>query len=625
MQLPSEGNLFIAKPEPLSDLLAGIHKHKVTLPNFQRQWVWEPSLIYGLLISVAYRYPAGSLLTMPVTGASFALHPFEGSGDSLIQSPDLMILDGQQRLTSLYQALYKHDGVGVKGRTYHFYLDVPVLMSDPDGSIDVGDPYFEKALFYVAEDRHGRRIRYEGLQPRYELTTPEQEVAAGALPLRYTFDADGALADWKQRYLVGLSNNDMPRYLELDTQWNRLVRPWLERIRSYPFPVVELRAGMPLGAICHIFEKVNSTGVPLDVFELCTAILWAQGFHLNEEWDKTRAELTRTQTLPMQPQPLSGTHFLQGLALLDSLDRKRANPDGRVAVSCRKEDLMALKKETVQKWWKVLVEGYSGASRFMRDNGILSERILPYSTLIIPLAAIFADIKHRKGAVQVGAAWPKVEQWYWCSVFSQRYSSQVETGAAQDYEQVIAWIEGGKEPDAVRTFGFRSDTLQEITTIRNVIYKGLLCLLAREGAQDFGGGGSLSTNLFLDTNQDHHHIFPRRALREMGINDPRGETIVNKTLISSEVNRSIGGRRPSQYVQTLRNNLGTPVFDDILQSHAIGPSHLGSDNWEAFVGDRRESLRSLIESVCGGNVQQFSDDLSSIEVISPESEQETIQ
>ena len=73
-------------------------------------------------------------------------------------------------------------------------------------------------------------------------------------------------------------------------------------------PVVELRSDMPLSAICHIFEKVNSTGVPLDVFDLCTAILWAQGFELNQRWETTR------QTLQPQVrmQPLSGTYFLQG-------------------------------------------------------------------------------------------------------------------------------------------------------------------------------------------------------------------------------------------------------------------------------------------------------------------------
>jgi hypothetical protein len=615
MHLPSEGSLFTAKPEPLADLLTGIHKHKIALPNFQRPWVWEPQMVYDLIVSVAYRYPAGSLLTMPVQSASFALRSFEGSGELRPgEDPGLMILDGQQRLTSLYQALFRPDGVHVKGRVYHFYLDVAVLMSDPDGSIDTGDPYFADALFYVAEEkRTRRRVRYEGLQPIYELTTSAQELEVGALPLRIVFDPNGSLAEWKKSYLVQQSDKDMDRFLKLDSEWDRLVRPWLDRIRNYPFPVVDLRADMPLGAICHIFEKVNSTGVPLDVFDLVTAILWAQGFHLNEEWASTRERLKRD--IPMQP--LSGTSFLQGLSLLDSLHRKWSHPDERIAVACRKQDLMALKRETVAKWWNVLVEGYREAAKFMKDNGILTERILPYSTLIVPLSTIFAHIKHHKGEAHVGSTWQKVEQWYWCSIFSQRYSSQVEYASAQDYEQVIGWINGGEPPDVVRTFGFRSDYLQEITSIRNAIYKGILCLLARNGARDFGGGGKLSTDLFYETSQDHHHIFPLNALKELKIDDPRVDAIVNKTLISAAVNRSIGGRRPSQYVGTWRGNLGGTTFDKILETHAINSNILSTDAWEEFVNDRRERLRQLIESACGGNVQPFTEE---VEVEEPEEE-----
>jgi hypothetical protein len=561
-------------------------------------------MVRDLIISVANRYPAGSLLTMPITGQGFALRPFEGSGDFLKESPNLMILDGQQRLTSLYQAVFRRDGITVKGRTYFFYLDVGVLLSD-QGGIDVGLPYFDKALFYVAEEKRGKKVRYEALQPKYELTTREDELSAGALPVGCIFDADGYLADWKKDYLVQRSNNKMEEYLRLDKEWNRLVQPWLDRIRAYPFPVVELRGDMPLGAICHIFEKVNSTGVPLDVFDLCTAILWAQGFHLNDEWTTTRKVLE--PLLPMLPKPMSGTLFLQGLSLLASLDRKRTNPGSNIAVTCRRPDLMAMNALVVKKWWNVLVEGYKESAKFMTENGILAERILPYSTLIVSLSAIFGDLKHRKGNVEAGAAWPKIAKWYWCSVFSQRYSGPTETNSAQDVEQVTNWVEGGNPPDAVRTFTFRSDSLQEISSIRNAIYKGVLCLLASKGAKDFGGGGKLSTALFYDTQQDHHHIFPTDALKKLKIEDKRSNSIVNKTLISAPVNRSIGGKLPSQYVGNWRVKLGEKEFDAILVSHGIDQQLLANDHWNDYFLDRREKLRQLIQDICGGTVQPFTD------------------
>lgn len=607
MHLPSEGDLFTPKSETLESLLPDIHRHKIALPNFQRPWVWGPEMVRDLIISVAYRYPAGSLLTMPISRTGFALRPFEGSGDALTDSPHLMILDGQQRLTSLYQAVFRKDGVHYQGRVYHFYVDITTLLADPDG-FDVGDPYFDKALFYVIQDkRTGKRIRYDGLKPLYELTTPTQEIAAGAMPMGFIFDTD-QLANWKKQYFL-TKTSDLAEYMELDGLWGKLAQPWFQRLKTYRFPVVELDRNMPLGAICHIFEKVNSTGVPLDVFDLCNAILWAQGFHLNEEWYGNKEKVGISQELqkhlPMQK--LSGTHFLQGLALLDSLDRKRANPGTGIAVNCRKQDLMAMNRATVERWWPLLAAGYEEAARFMKEQGILSWRILPYTTIIIPLSTIFADLLQRKGITATRAAWSKISQWYWCSVFSQRYSSQVESGAARDYDQVMQWLEGGDPPEVVRTFTFRSDALQEIRSIRNVIYKGVLCLLARRGAKDFGGGGTLSTDLFFDTNQDHHHIFPKDAFKRLGIADWRMDTIVNKTLISANVNRSIGGSLPSEYVSKWRNELGQEAYDDILTSHLVNPDLFITNDWTAFMRDRREQLRQLIQAVCGGVVQPFSD------------------
>lgn len=524
-----------------------------------------------------------------------------------------MVLDGQQRLTSLYQALFVRNGVEFREKSFHFYLDIPHLMSDPDGSIETGDPFFEDALFFVLQEKDGQKFRYEGLRKMYSLTKQEDEMAHGALPLWSIFDPDGYLSDWKTNFLIKQSHEDMKEYVQLQKTWDNLVQPWIDRIRNYPFPVVELRADMPLSAICHIFEKVNSQGLPLDVFDLCTAILWAQGFFLNDKWIEQIKEFKDQNLLQMQP--LNGTAFLQSIALLASMDRKRANPGERLAVACRKRDLMELDKSTVERYWDILVNGYKEASIFMMDQGILSERILPYTTMIIPLSAIFADIRNRKGEVGAKAAWPKIKRWYWCSVFSQRYSGPVETYSALDFEQVINWIDDGAEPDAVRTFIFRSDSLQEISSIRNAMYKGVLCLLAQNGAQDFSGGGGLNAILFHDSGQDHHHIFPWNALSQLPvpIKDPRADSIINKTLISAAANRSISGKLPSKYVMEWRNKLGAEQYDRILESHEIDPELLSKDLWNEFILDRRERLKTLIESVCGGDFQPFSDNYQPIE------------
>jgi len=616
-QLQTEDNLFTAKPVQLSSLLNGINQHEVALPNFQRPWVWNPAMVRDLIVSVAYRYPAGSLLTMPIKNKTFGLRPFEGAGETLKNNPNLMILDGQQRLTSLYQALFRNDGVHYKGRTYYFYLDINTLLQDPDG-LEIGDPFFEKALFFVAEEKDKKRIRYQDLRPMYEITTKELELQAGAMPLSMVFDTSDLLANWRDDYLMKKSEDSLSKFKQLLKEWDNLVKPWLDRIRLYPFPVVDLNPDLPLGAICHIFEKVNSTGIPLDVFDLCNAILWAQGFYLNEKWHETIAYFKQNRIMPMLQQPsgahsFSGASFLMSLALLNSLSKKVSFPNKGYSVNCRKQDLMDLKKDDVKKWWDALKDGYAEASKFLINQGVFSERIMPYSTLIIPLTAIFAYLKKTQSNTSVQAAWPKIERWYWCSIFSQRYSSQVEYGSAQDFEQVINWVNGGDAPVVVKAFTFRSDYLQEITSIRNVIYKGVLCLICRNHAKDFGGGGELSIDLIYETRQDHHHIFPTAAANKAGITDKRVNTLVNKTLISASVNRSIGGRLPSQYIPLLQSKIPETDMSAVLASHEINIELLKSDLWEDYIKDRRERLRSLIEAVCGGNVQPFSEQDTEVE------------
>lgn len=111
MSIQFAANIFTPKSEQLQSILPSIASQKTVLPNFQRPWVWEPDMVRELIVSVANRYPAGSLLTMPISSDTFALRPFSGAGESLQTNPNMMILDGQQRLTSLFQSLFSHDGV----------------------------------------------------------------------------------------------------------------------------------------------------------------------------------------------------------------------------------------------------------------------------------------------------------------------------------------------------------------------------------------------------------------------------------------------------------------------------------------------------------------------------------
>src|SRR4051794_32675523 len=101
---------------PLQRLLSGISEGSVVLPEFQRDYVWSNRDARALVATILQGWPAGSLLLMEGTPEAFGVRPFEGQ-TSASASPELVVLDGQQRLTALFQAL-------TDTGPYRFYLDL---------------------------------------------------------------------------------------------------------------------------------------------------------------------------------------------------------------------------------------------------------------------------------------------------------------------------------------------------------------------------------------------------------------------------------------------------------------------------------------------------------------------
>src|SRR6266850_2055269 len=128
-------------PRALKDLLTEIHARTTALPDFQRDFVWEPGATQELIVSIANNYPAGSILRVRDAKRVFAAREFEGAPPLDGAKHTFLVLDGQQRLTSLYQAFY---GVG----EHRYYLDLAELETGKD---------LEDCVFYLrAEDGDGK-------------------------------------------------------------------------------------------------------------------------------------------------------------------------------------------------------------------------------------------------------------------------------------------------------------------------------------------------------------------------------------------------------------------------------------------------------------------------------------
>ena len=122
----------------LGDLLRDIHSGKLRLPDFQRTWKWDTDRIRSLLASISLGYPVGVVMELELGGNEIRFKPrlLSGAPDPAPHGAEQLILDGQQRLTSLYQSLFSQDVVDTsdpRGKRLQrwYYLDMAIAL-DPD-------------------------------------------------------------------------------------------------------------------------------------------------------------------------------------------------------------------------------------------------------------------------------------------------------------------------------------------------------------------------------------------------------------------------------------------------------------------------------------------------------------
>lgn len=617
------GSTFQTNPFDLNKLLDDCHHGILQLPDFQRSWVWDEDRIKSLIASISRAFPVGALMTLDTGGpVNFKPRPVEGApAEAKLVPPQSLLLDGQQRMTSLYQVTVRGKIVETvtpkkKKVKRWFYINIRKAL---DLSQDR-----EEAIVGVPEDRV---IRTDfGRETVLDLSSAELEYASLMYPVCQVFDWD-RWQDGFDKHWRGDQNENVRE------EFRTFKRQVLENFKYYRVPVIALDRSTSKEAVCVVFEKVNTGGKALDAFELVTAMYAAAGHELRKDWygdDVTKGRHRRfVETL--RPAgvdtgiiaEVSNTDFLQAVSLFHTRDRRRAaesaGKQGKdlPAVTGNRQALLNLPLSEYKKYESQVERGFMQAAKFLHLLHIYRIFDLPYQSQIVPIAAILADI---------GDAWEheanraKLVQWYWNGVFGELYGSAVETRIARDFMEVPVWLKGGPEPSTVSETMFRADRLKTMRMRLSAAYKGVNALLMKEGAQDFRSGQKFDHTIFFGENVDIHHIFPQDWCKKQGIKPTVYDSIINKTPLSYRTNRIIGGVAPSEYLAKLeKGDTTTPSIDSdkinvYLRSHLIDPSLLRGDSFEAFMVDRQKQLLALIEKATGkfaytGSVQEEGEDV----------------
>lgn len=585
---------FTIKDIPLAQLLRQADEGELQLPDFQRGWIWDDSHIVSLLASISHSFPIGAVMTL-ATGnpkVKFRPRPLEGVKLETPKEPALLLLDGQQRLTSLYFALRSRDAVPTcdhRGNEVkrHYYADI-------DRCIDPFADREDNGIVGVPEDRL-IRVNFGRTIVR-DLQTRKSEIQSGMFPLDLVFNPDET-EEWQMEYV-----QTAPTDSDSTKKWRRFRKTVITPFRHYQVPTIELEKATAKEAVCQVFEKVNTGGVSLTVFELLTATFAADNFNLREDWKKRHSAFEQHPALGR----FSAPDFLQVVTLIATYDRRitHLEASAQPPVSCKRRDILKLTLEDYRKWADSASNGLKRAVEFLHGECIFEARDVPYASQLVPLGAIFAVLGER---AENHAALEKLRRWYWCGVFGEMYGGSTETRFAFDLPECIDWVTNDRdEPRTVKDAQFHAERLRTLRTRNSAAYKGLYALQMKASAQDFKTGVPIDVHAYFDNSIDIHHVFPKAWCAANGFKAKDANSVVNKTPIGSHTNRMIGSRAPSKYLQRLENKytIDTQHLDMIVGSHDMDPTALRQDDFEAFFNDRFERMIRRIADAMGKPVNR---------------------
>lgn len=574
----------------LTELLTMVGNGKAQLPDFQRSWVWDDEKICKLIESISSGYPMGAAMFLEAGSQSvrFTHRVFEGVDEYNACSPDYLVLDGQQRLTTLFQVFKSQGPVHTCLPTTrdrkilrHYYMDMRKALDPSEDRLDAIVSVNEKKL--LTEDI-GRTIKLD-------LTSTDKEQEAMMFPLNLTLSSS-EIRSWAFGFIAKHGQDGMAIF-------DRFDKEVLSNIISYKIPVITVSKDTSKEAVCQIFENVNTGGVKLTVFELMTATFAADEFNLRDDWDSIVTTFAKSKQSDLL-KVVENTTFLTAMALLISYKRHRL---GKGIVSCKKRDLLKMELSDYKSNRDTLVDGFIKAASFLINQGIFTSQNLPYISQLVPLAAIFAYADGAGINLAIQTNKDILSHWYWCGVFGELYGGANESRYALDITGVFKQISGFGIPDTVTRASFQPRRLLSMQTRNSAAYNGVMGLILQDSPLDFMSADKMDIATYLDESTDIHHIFPRNYCEQHGYDSFKWNSVVNKTPIYASTNRSIGGRAPSEYIGTMANKgLSQTQMREAITSHMVDYDLLQSDDFENFILDRAMRLLDRIEQAMGKQV-----------------------
>lgn len=512
-------------------ILTMIEEGEIKIPPLQRPFVWKVSKIIDLLESVYKDYPIGSILLWESLERLPSVRSIAGfkAPNKNPELPIYYVLDGQQRFSSLY-------GVFAQKRT--------VDKSEKGYEIDINkfNIWFDltNKKFIHADDKiQGRKY----------------------LELKNLLDAVNLL-EMIEKY---------------PNKEKRIAQDLHKIFTSYEIPLIitKKRSREEVGII---FERINSRGAKLDLFDLMVAWTWTSNFHLKEKFDEVYRIIEKKDFTKVKPKIL-----LQCVSVI-------------ITESSKTKIIVALKPDQIRQYFEVFIESLKRTIDYLHTEfRIKTDMLLPHSHQLVPLCYFFSkvttpSIEQRKA----------INQWFWKSSFSKHYASGTDESIDEDVAEFKKIIKNKKAKVFTKlTHDVTTEQLRNTKFLRSNAYsRAFILLLANKLPKSLLNGGVVDTGEALSgfNKREYHHVFPKNFLEKRGVGKEAINSLCNFCILPSYPNKKILNQAPSKYFKNLIPEKGKK---EILESNLlpVAQSIYQKDDYAQFLKMRSGIIIEYLESV----------------------------
>ena len=566
----------------LGVLLRRIKDGSLTIPQFQRQFIWRESQVKLLVDSISRSYPIGSLLlldkdpNLELASRSIQaeINSEETPSDDLLQdlpepepSTDVQsyILDGQQRTTSIGRVFLNAHPEKV------YYFDLKLMLEA-----------------HPSEEMTWIRIRNRGK------TSPAERRDNGRL-LRADVSLNQAKAELHVNEYIE-DSGDFPNF-DRSQRWQAAgsIKGVFETIRNYKVPIVSLDPEEGIESICRVFETINSTGTRLRTFDLAVA-----RFFPNPDLRRLWEDALDTHDV-LRDFEVEGERILQVLALTRAQESK-SYPD------VSRKTLLNLNPDTINAGWASAASALGDAYAYARSLGARLGT-LPNHNIVAAIAAV-KNVLRRQGRHSEWSDPDFVKRWYFSKVLRAGSSQASNYRVTQDFIDLLDYSLNDVKPTV-------DDVRMNVDIVRRLRpadarYKALQCIFAGTIREDLISGGMIEPSSRLED----HHIFPRNASKRHQIPVRQLDGICNRIYVLADSNRSIGEAYPQSYlaeqVEKAERQGTLGAVKRRLRDCMIPCDDIGSPRWirslqvssfDSFCDTRARLILDRVREVVGSSLK----------------------